>query len=162
MEDCEIEVKLSDYKIINKYDNRFLYTNYMELFNDKTARKNNIKKMMKNIEKYNFGEEKHFNSFRDILSSIKYYENENSTIENNKISKCNFNYTEDDLVEYKQHINFLICSLKTINDDNFVELKTDINTFLSYDRITEKMFCQYKYLNNKLPKYKKMKQKKLT
>lgn len=158
LEDCEIEVKLSDYKILKKYDSRFLFSEYQKLLTtSKDMKKYSLDNLLENEQKYTFGTEKHFKCYKQIIECINYYENENKKIINDTESICN--YSADEVSSLKKHINFLEETIKNLNNLDVEETKITLEEFMSITKIDENTFSCFKYLDNKLPKYKKMKQK---
>jgi hypothetical protein len=160
LEDCEIEVRLSDFKIVEKYDEKYLYTEYMKLLNNNTSMKCDIDKHHLIFEKSSFGTKQHFTAFKKLLEGISYYQNETETINNNNKLVCNFDCDKTDLITVKHHLNYISKHIKTQfeNCDELQEVSDVVmSDYTTNTVITSTMIGQFKYLNGKLPKYKKMK-----
>jgi len=125
--DCEIEFKLENYKVLEKYDKKYTYDKYIQLFKNK----NKIKiKCDKNIDEYikkfnennNFGSKNNFIICKKLLKIIQ--NDQNRLLIINNITDFEENYNSDNLILYKKHLNYI---KKDIKKDIKTDIKTDEN-----------------------------------
>jgi exodeoxyribonuclease VII large subunit len=131
LEDGIIEFKIRDFKVREKFNKKYTYSKYIELYNGtskyKVKDKDNLNKY---IEKYNkleksnkFGSKEHFEVYDKILSIITYNINQINNLD--IIKKTGKNYelikprTFEELILYKKHINYL----QNLFDKNFEGIK---------------------------------------
>jgi len=121
LEDGIIEFKINDYKIAEKFNKKYTYSKYMEVYNKQhtgrlsaTEDKNFSKYLskFKKLENNNkFGTKEHYEIFEKLIKMMTYYINEFSNLDNVKVCKKNFeleNLKEyNDLLQYKKHLNYL-------------------------------------------------------
>lgn len=159
--DCEIEFKLEDYKVLEKYDKKYTYDKYIKLFENR----NKIKvKCDKNINEYlkkfnennNFGSKNNFIIIKKLLKIIQ--NNQNELININKIKDCEENYNIEmtknleNLIIYKKHLNFL--KKEIFNNKINIKKKKMYKKFINFMKtpinkgINQKIINDFKNLKN--------------
>ena len=159
--DCEIEFKLEDYKVLEKYDKKYTYDKYIKLFENR----NKIKvKCDKNINEYlkkfnennNFGSKNNFIIIKKLLKIIQ--NNQNELININKIKDCEENYNIEmtknleNLIIYKKHLNFL--KKEIFKNKINIKKKKMYKKFINFMKtpinkgITQKIINDFKNLKN--------------
>jgi len=163
--DCEIEFKLENYKVLEKYNKKYTWDKYIHLFKNK----NKIKmKCDKNINEYiqkfnqntDFGSKNNFIICKKFLKIIQNYQNQLNIIDNikdfeenyNNITSKNLEESFDNLIIYKKHLNFINKYIK-INEEKKIKKKL-YKKFINFMNtpinkgITKKLINDFKVLQN--------------
>ena len=178
LEDGIIEFDINNYKILEKFNTKYTYKKYIEIYNNEYYEIKINQKCNENFEKYlesfknlenenKFGSKKHFDLFQKIIINIKYYTNELYNLDEITEEYENFELKEiinyEDLLKYKKHINFLSFLIQNnFQNINFM-IKTDENIHKIYDnylnthRLSKDIIISYLNLKNNKPKYYKIK-----
>jgi exodeoxyribonuclease VII large subunit len=172
--DCEIEFKLENFNVLEKFDSKYTYDKYFSLFDNIKL----FKSMNYNIQDYidkffsnhNFGTKNNFIICKKLLKIIhfhknlliqshdheqKIYQNFNISFDINNLSSFFHN-----LILFKKHLNFLE---KNIEDFNHNQLSYDFNShdlflqFINSDihniRLNEEVLNIFHILKNLKPYY---------
>jgi len=126
--DCQIEFKLENFKVLEKYNKKYTYDKYIELFQNKNKIKINLKNNDLNeyTKKFNenndFGTKKHFIICKKLLKIIHNHQMELVKINNITNIQENYNISistnigdsYNNLILYKKHLNYIYTDLQNI------------------------------------------------
>ena len=122
LEDGVIEFKINNYKVAEKFNKKYTYKKYVELYNEKYST-NVSETESKKFEKYfndfnklekkgSFGKKEHYDLYKKLMTIISYYFREFESLDNITRNKKNFNLDTNvndynSLLQYKKHLNYL-------------------------------------------------------
>jgi len=154
--DCEIEFKLENYTVLEKYNKKYTYDKYINLFQN---RKKIKIKCDKNIDEYikkfndntDFGSKNNFIICKKLLKIIQ--NNQNDLININKIKDCEENYNSQNLIICKKHLNYIQKDIYKPKDNLKIKKKL-YKKFINFMNIpiskgiTKKIINDFKTLKN--------------
>lgn len=158
--DCEIEFKLENYKVLEKYNKKYTYDKYINLFQNKNKIKINCDKNIDEyIKKFNdnidFGSKNNFIICKKLLKIIQ--NNKKHLLIINNIKDCEENYISKNLKNltiYKKHLNYIqkdiqknLIKTSGIQKKLYKKFINFINIPISKG-ITEKIINDFKTLKN--------------
>ena len=164
--DCQIQFKLENFKVLEKYNKKYTYDKYIELFQNKNNLKINLKNNSLNeyISKFEenteFGSKNNFIICKKLLKIIHNHQMELVKIGNITDIQENYNIgcsenlgdSYNNLILYKKHLNFIHSDLQNNNI-----LKKTKNIHLKFTKfmnvsvsngIKKKFINDYKILQN--------------
>jgi len=155
LEDGIIEFKINDYKVAEKFNKKFTYSKYMEVYN-KDHKTKVSSKDDKNFGKYltkfkklenngKFGTKEHYELYEKLLKMVSYYMKELTGLDG--IKRCTKNFELDNLKDYndllqsKKHLNYL----ERLIENNFEGIKA----MKTSDKDTSELCDSYLNYNNR-------------
>ena len=180
LEDGIIEFNINDYNIIEKFNKKYTYSQYMKEYNNfekiEIAEKEHSKfnkylKKYQELEKKNkFGTKEHYNEFKRINNMISYYIDKIEELSTIKRKLKNFEIekldTYEKILKYKKHLNYLEkiftnnfkgCKLVNLDYKDITEIYLRYINYPVDGRLTEYYIGLYLGLKKMKPKYYKIK-----
>lgn len=161
--DCEIEFNIKDYDVLKKYDSKYTYDKYLELYkNPKMIKLDiNFKEYIGKFHKNkNFGEKNNFFIIKKLLGLIKRYISNIVSIKNIQVKsseKVKFIKTDDieleinQIKKYKKYLNYLENYKPNKINTNINNINTKFIKFMKLDKnkgITSQFLKNYEELHS--------------
>jgi len=171
LEDGIIEFKINKHKITEKFNKKYTYSRYLDIYNadlnGKITKKDNKRKYLIKLKSLEFGKKDHFELYEKILMMISVYMREINMLDDITIQKKNFDITQDeykDLLKYKKHLNYLekllenkCKGIKPIKSKiKNIELYKEYINHKNKDGITERILSVYQTVKTNKVKYYKL------
>ena len=164
--DCQIEFKLENFKVLEKYNKKYTYDKYIELFKNKNNLKINLKNNSLNEYISKFEENTEFGSKNNFIICKKFlkiiHNHQMELVKINNITDILENYnigvsknlgdSYNNLILYKKHLNFIYSDLQ--NNNISKKIKNIHNKFTKFmnlsvsEGIDEKFINDFKILQN--------------